>query len=124
MLKREAEALEVAEAAHARALLDLLAESTIDIRQELTKEQRQREDDLFRRISAIENRIWQEGLPAAPERQLKAELVKTEGHLEAFSNFAASIVVMPAFSIPNFGLERIQRDLLDGGYGAHRIPPG
>jgi CHAT domain-containing protein/Tfp pilus assembly protein PilF len=114
-LKREAEALEVAEACHARAFLDLLAESKIDVRQDLTKEQRHIEDDLFKRLSAIQKQLWQEGMPAALEQQLKAELAKAEDDLEAFHLELRR--VNPRYAGVQYpkplGVERIQHELLD-----------
>jgi len=114
-LKREAEALEVAEACHARAFVDLLAESKIDVRQDLTEEQRHIEDDLFERLSAIQKQFWQEGMPAALELRLKAELAKAEDDLEAFRLELRS--VNPHYASVQYpkplGVERIRHELLD-----------
>jgi CHAT domain-containing protein/tetratricopeptide (TPR) repeat protein len=114
-LKQEAEALEVAEACHARAFLDQLAESKIDARQDLTNEQRRHEDDLFKRLSAIQKQLWQEGMPASLEQRLKAELIKAEDDLEAFRLELRR--VNPRYASAQYpkplGVERIQHELLD-----------
>lgn len=113
-LGRESEAFEVAEAYHARAFLDVLAESRIDLRKELSVAQRQREETLFKRIADIQKEWWK---PTAKGRepQLQAELEKAEQELEEFQlelrrhipRYAS--VTYP----PPIKPERIARDLLD-----------
>ncbi|HEU4386172.1 MAG TPA: CHAT domain-containing protein [Blastocatellia bacterium] len=83
-LNRPEEALDVAETCHARAFLDLLGESRVDIRGDMTPGQRAREDSLFDRISAIQKELYKQGLTGEHEQELKADLSKAENDLEAF----------------------------------------
>lgn len=83
-LNRTAEALEIAERYRARAFLDLLAESRIDIRQELSAQHREQEVELFGRISALQKEQWKESLAAERRRQLEDELKAAEDDLERF----------------------------------------
>src|SRR5262245_17108322 len=73
-----------AEAYHARAFLDVLAESRVDVRQDLTQPEREREDELFARISALQRDLWEEGISAVRRRELRAQLASAEDDLEAF----------------------------------------
>jgi len=81
---REDEALTIAEAWHARAFLDILTESRIDLRKDLSSAQRDQEDKIFLHISAVQKELWSAGLLPAREQELKAELAATEGSLESF----------------------------------------
>lgn len=83
-LHREAEALEMAERGHARAFLDMLALSRSGVPDELTPEQRHREDTALARISEIQKRLWKEAISPGEEKKIKAELTSTEDDLEAF----------------------------------------
>lgn len=79
---RSAEALDVAEAYHARAFLDVLTESRIDPADELTPPQKEREDKIFERIAAIQKELWQSNLAPELEERLKGKLAAAENDLE------------------------------------------
>ncbi|MGE0131381.1 MAG: CHAT domain-containing protein [Blastocatellales bacterium] len=83
-LGRPEEAFDVAEAYHARAFLDVLAESAIDDLAELNPAQQAREDQLFEQISAIQKKLWQPDIPVEQEERLKGELAEAENALELF----------------------------------------
>jgi CHAT domain-containing protein len=83
-LARPEEAFDVAEAYHARAFLDVLAESAIDDLDELTPEQQAQEDRLFEQISAVQKKLWQPDVLAEQEEKLKRELAEAENALEMF----------------------------------------
>ncbi len=78
------EALEIAEAYHARAFLDVLAESRIDVRKELTREQQQKEDAIFNHITKIQKELWQKSGTPEREQALQQELQQAERELEDF----------------------------------------
>jgi CHAT domain-containing protein len=114
-LNRPSEAFEVAEAYHARAFLDVLAESKIDLRKGLTLAQSRREETIFNRISSLQKELWKPGISAAHESQLKKELQNAEQELEAFQvemrytspRYANVKYVQPIKS------ERLSKELLD-----------
>lgn len=81
-LGKPGEALDVAEGYRARAFVDLLASSRIDLSEELRPEQRQREQAIFDHISAIQKELFKEGTPPERQQQLKMELTSTENELE------------------------------------------
>lgn len=81
---RGEEALEVAEAWHARAFLDVLTESRVDLGRDLTAGQREQEDGLFARISGLQKELWGQGLAPAREQELKSLLAGAEQELESF----------------------------------------
>jgi len=83
-LHRESEALEVAERGRARAFLDMLALSRTGLAEELTPEQRKREDGILARISDVQKNLWKENISPDEEKKLKAELTSAEDDLEAF----------------------------------------
>ncbi len=83
-LHREGEALEMAERGRARAFLDMLARSRTGLAEELTPEQRKREDELLAHISAVQKNLWKENISPDEERKLKVELTSAEDDLEAF----------------------------------------
>jgi len=83
-LARPEEAFDVAEAYHARAFLDVLAESALDDLGELTPAQQAQEDRLFEQISAIQKKLWRPDAPAEQEENLKRELAEAENALEMF----------------------------------------
>ncbi len=78
------EAFEIAEAWHARAFLDILTESRIDPSSDLSAAEREQEDKLFARISAVQKELWRPEVPPAREQELKAQLAAAESDLEAF----------------------------------------
>jgi CHAT domain-containing protein len=81
---RAEEALEIAEKYHARAFLDVLAESRIDLRKDLNAAQKKQESELFARIAKIQKELWQPTLPAERVAQLRQELQTTENDLTVF----------------------------------------
>jgi CHAT domain-containing protein len=81
---REDEAFEIAEAWHARAFLDILTESRIDIARDLSEVQRNQEDKLFVRISRVQKELWNPNVQAAREQELKTQLAGAENNLESF----------------------------------------
>jgi CHAT domain-containing protein len=114
-LKREAEALEIAEAYHGRAFLDMLAESRIDPRRDLPIQERDREEKLFNRIYAIQKELWNEDLPREREDQLKRDLTSAEDALEAFQlELRRTTPRYANVQYPDLlKLDRIQRDLIE-----------
>ena len=83
-LHRESEALEMAERGRARAFLDMLALSRTGLAEELTPEQRKREDGIQARISDVQKSLWKENISPDEERKLKGELTSAEDDLETF----------------------------------------
>ena len=83
-LKRPGEAFAVAERYRARAFLDLLAEERIDLRQDLTAEQRKKEDTLTAQISAIQKERLSQSLDVDRRQQLDADLTAAENALDEF----------------------------------------
>ncbi len=81
---RHAEAFEVAESYHARAFLDVLAETGLEAEEDLTPAQQEREDQLFEQVSAIQRELWQPELAPAQEAQLKRKLAEAESALELY----------------------------------------
>jgi CHAT domain-containing protein len=114
-LKREAEALEMAERYHARAFLDQLAQSRIDVREDMTKAQREREDNLLAHLATIQKEILRENVSAERESQMKTELTAAENDLEVFQ--AELRRANPRYASVKYpellSVERIQRDLLE-----------
>ncbi len=114
-MHREAQALEIAEHGRARAFLDILAQSKIGLADELTPQQRAREEALLARISAIQKELWKENLPPKEEQRRKTELAAAEDDLEAFhlevrrANPRYASVGYPE----PMSTSRIQNDLLD-----------
>jgi CHAT domain-containing protein len=79
-----AEALEVAEAYHARAFLDVLAETGVEAAQELSVAQKDEEDRLFANLAAVQKELWQPDLKPEIEAQLNRQLGEAETALETF----------------------------------------
>jgi CHAT domain-containing protein len=114
-LKKEAEAFEIAEAYHARTFLDVLTESRIDLRRELTAAQKQREEAGFNRIATIQKELWNPALARERQLQLQKELQQAERELEAFQLELRRVVPRYAsVSYPQLMKpERIAKELLD-----------
>ncbi len=114
--KRKREALEVAERYRARAFLDVLAESRIDLRDELTPQQRQREDAIFNRLSTVQKELLKEGLTEERQQQLRTELSNAENELDVFR--LALRRENPRYAtLQNpqpLTVDRIRQELLDG----------
>ena len=70
-LHRESEALEVAERGRARAFLDTLALSRTGLGEELTAEQRKREDGILARISDVQKNLWKENISRMKRKNSK-----------------------------------------------------
>lgn len=114
-MHREAEALEVAERGRARGLLDLLAESQVGLADEMTPEQRQREEGILGRIAAAQKQLWKEKVSPEEEKKQKAELASAEEALEVFHLEVRR--VNPRYASIRYPdpitVSRIQKDLLD-----------
>lgn len=78
------EALEVAEAFHARAFLDVLAEAGVEASHELSAAQKDEEDKLFANIARVQKELWQPDLKPETEAQLNRQLSEAEAALETF----------------------------------------
>ncbi len=83
-LNRQSEALEIAEAYRARAFLDQLAEARVDLKQQMTRDQQQREDDLIGRLASAQRQLWNNDLAADKQKQLSKDLSAAENDLETF----------------------------------------
>src|SRR4029077_13386314 len=82
---------------------------------ELTPEQRKREDGILAHISGVQKNLWKESISPDDEKKLKAELTSAEDDLETFhvevrhsSPRYASIEYPEPVNISN-----VQKDLLD-----------
>lgn len=82
--QQTAEALEVAEAYHARAFLDVLTGAGIESSQELSAAQREEEDNLFAQIASVQKELWDTELKPEREPQLQRKLGEVETALETF----------------------------------------
>jgi CHAT domain-containing protein len=83
-LAQAEEAFEVAEAYHARAFLDVLAEAGLDSMTESSPAQQAREDRLLEQIASIQKELWQPEATAEQQQHLKRQLAEAEKALEAF----------------------------------------
>ncbi len=81
---RNEEAFEVAESYHARAFLDVLAETGLEAEEELTPAQQEREDQLFEQISSVQRELWQPELTPEQEAPLKRKLAEAESALQLY----------------------------------------
>jgi CHAT domain-containing protein len=81
---RHEEAFEVAESYHARAFLDVLAETGLEAAEELTPAQQERADQLFEQISALQRELWQPDITPEQEAPLKRKLTEAESALELY----------------------------------------
>lgn len=82
--QQTAEALEVAEAYHARAFLDVLTGAGIEASQELSAAQSEEEDKLFVQIASVQKELWDPELKPEMEPQLQRKLGEVETALETF----------------------------------------
>jgi CHAT domain-containing protein len=114
-MHRGAEALEMAELGRARAFLDILAMSRSGIPDQLTPEQRKREDGILAHISDVQKNLWKENIPPEEESKLKQKLSSAEDDLETFhlevrqSNPRYASIQYPE----PVTVSRMQKDLLD-----------
>ncbi|HET9399804.1 MAG TPA: CHAT domain-containing protein [Candidatus Acidoferrales bacterium] len=83
-MHREAEALEIAERARARAFLEVLAESRGGVDEDLGAEQHKQEDSILARISAAQKQLWKENASPEERKQSEASLTAAETELENF----------------------------------------
>jgi len=83
-LNRDGEALEIAERGRARAFLELLAESRVGLLDELSVQQRGREDKILARITAIQQHLWKENVAQDEQKNFNGELSAAEDELAAF----------------------------------------
>lgn len=83
-LHRDTEALEMAEHGRARAFLELLAESRVGLLDELSQQQRDREDKILARITAGQQNLWKENIAPDEQRKFNAEISAAEDELAAF----------------------------------------
>jgi CHAT domain-containing protein/Tfp pilus assembly protein PilF len=83
-LNRDGEALEIAERGRARAFLELLAESRVGLLDELSVQQRGREDKILARITAIQQHLWEENVAQDEQKKFNGELSAAEDELAAF----------------------------------------
>ena len=82
--QQTAEALEVAEAYHARAFLDVLAEAGVEASQELSAEQQAEEDKLLAQIASLQKELWTPEIKPEEEAPLNRRLEDAETALENF----------------------------------------
>jgi CHAT domain-containing protein len=76
------QSLQTVELSRARAFLSILAESKVDLRQDLSSSDRDRETAIFTRISAIQKDLWRPSVTAAVRKQRNADLESAENDLE------------------------------------------
>ena len=81
-LHHENEALAMAERGRARAFLDLLAETRVGAADELTPEQRKREDEIQGRISSAQKDLWKPNSSADEKKKIEARISSAEEDLE------------------------------------------
>ncbi len=81
---RNEEAFEVAESYHARAFLDVLAETGLEADEELTPAQQERADQLFEQISSVQRELWQPEITPEQEAVLKRKLAEAESALQLY----------------------------------------
>ena len=108
-------ALQVSQRSRARSLLELIAESRIDIRRDLSADQRAREDKGLNRISTIQKELWNQNLAPERERQLRTDLASAEEDLEALR--AELRRTSPRYASAQYPalltVQRIQSEVLD-----------
>src|SRR5262249_4884067 len=79
----DAIALQVSQHSRARSLLEMIAESRVDVRQDLGQDQKSREDAVVNRITGFQKELWNQNLAPERARQLKIDLAAAEEDLEA-----------------------------------------
>ncbi|MGH9721633.1 MAG: CHAT domain-containing tetratricopeptide repeat protein [Bryobacteraceae bacterium] len=108
-------AFNVTEQWRARSLAEMIAETRVELRQELTPEQRLREDKLLASINDVQRELFREKAPEDRQLQLKQQLSAAERELDVFQNelrrggnrYAAGQYAEA------FNAERIRRQMLD-----------
>ena len=81
-LHRENEALEMAERGRARAFLDMLAETRVGVADELTPDQRKKENSILSRISGTQKKMWNQNVSPDERKQNERDLTAAESDLE------------------------------------------
>jgi CHAT domain-containing protein len=76
------QSFQTVELSRARAFLSILAESKIDLRQNLSSSDRDHEAAIFARISTVQKDLWQPSITAAVRKQRNADLESAEHDLE------------------------------------------
>jgi len=113
----DALALQVSQRSRARSLLEMIAESRIDIRRDLSADQRAHEDKILNRISSIQKDLWNQNLTPERERQLRTDLASAEDELEGLR--AELRRTSPRYARAQYPdlltLKKIQGELLDPG---------
>jgi CHAT domain-containing protein len=110
-------ALQNVELSRARAFLSILAESRIDLRQDLSSSDRDRETALFARISAIQKDLWRQNVTAAVRKQRTADLESAENDLERLHlEIRRANPRLGSVQYPEpLGLAQIQREAMKPG---------
>jgi CHAT domain-containing protein len=108
------QSLQTVELSRARAFLSILAESKVDLRQNLSSSDRDRETALFTRISATQKDLWRPNVTAAARKQRMADLESAENDLERLHlEIRRSNPRLGSIQYPKaLGLEQIQREVL------------
>jgi CHAT domain-containing protein len=83
-LHRPEQALEVAERGRARAFLEMLTEARVGVADELTPDQRKREDTILSHVSSLQKELWKQNLSAEERKRNEAEMTSAETDLEKF----------------------------------------
>jgi CHAT domain-containing protein len=80
----DVQALEASERSRARSLIEMLSESSIDLRRDLSAAQRQREDGILDRINQAQRGLFRARLTPARKREASGLLAAAERDLGAF----------------------------------------
>ncbi len=80
--KQTSEALAIAEAYHARAFLDVLAEAGDGDKDELTPEQKSESDRILAKISGLQRELWKPEITPLAEKNYSDQLAQSEQELE------------------------------------------
>jgi CHAT domain-containing protein len=108
------QSLQTVELSRARAFLSILAESKVDLRQNLSTSDRDRENAIFSRISAIQKDLWRPDVTAAVRKQRNADLESAENDLERLHlEIRRSNPLLAGVQYPKpLGLQQIQQEVL------------
>ncbi len=79
-----ARALDANEHWRARSLIEMVAESGTDLRQELTDAQRKREDGIVTRITSIQRELFRTDVSTARKKELQQQLAAAERDLDLY----------------------------------------
>jgi CHAT domain-containing protein len=111
------QSLQTVELSRARAFLSILAESKVDLQQDLSSSDRDREAALFTRISAIQKDLWRQDVTAAVRKQRATDLESAENDLERLHlEIRRSNPRLGSVQYPQpLGLAQIQQEVLKPG---------